>query len=179
LNGLVRAILSAVSTAEKDVAEVVFRSWENLPEASRFCLRAELLGFYIHWMARALFDRGGDTLRTEVGQPVIDSAITDISGGEQGIVMRLIDVINEADYEYFDVVRQGHQRIDRSGHAGFVSELPVTAPQLVDRILKCCGHGPQGTIDANIMLVLARPYERVRLGSRINEAALAWLKHQP
>ena len=107
-----------MSIAEKDVAYFTIGN-------GTICLRPAVLAYGPNYLVsmstgwRALFERGGDALREEVGQQVVAEATAEMSGGTQSVAESLTVITNEAEYAYYDAVQSAHKRIRLSGSRHF------------------------------------------------------------
>ena len=161
IDSLSRAILNSTRAAELEILGMI----QIAPDAHS-CFGRELLGFYVHWMDRVLFSWGGDTMRTGIGQAVVDLLAGDVRYGGQ----ILYEVLNQSGDAYHQAVQVGFRRTGLTSST-FASTLPLIMPEVVQRIENCLEQ--QVELDPRVFYVLP---EQNLFRQELKDASVEWTR---
>ena len=166
--------MKAVDLAKADVLRIL----TDDEQAMGPCVEIELLGFYVHWMDRHLFLRGGDEMRTEIGQPIVETVTQFLSTGEPSDVSRVFESVNEAGAFYHTAVQAAHRRtgVKPSGPALPSNDIPILTTAYVHRVAVCLGEESPQEWDPILMRILLRASIAADIGPCTNDAGVAWME---
>ena len=180
MTALARSVSVATDAARQDVGDHVFGDWAQVPPASSYYIFIEVLALYIYLVDRSLIARGGDDLRADVGQALVDEIASGISKDDNVASEELMAALSEGGHQYFTALQGAHDGLGSSelGSHNVFADLPVIVQVFVDRIRERCGGLGRPTAGPELLAAIGRRYRNAGIGGRADNVARLWLRQR-